>query len=76
MRFALSPRIRAIILPDPALAAIAAHRRAMAAYEAAVDISGRLTDDDPAYPAAAAVTRRAFAALDAAGARLPAVRTP
>jgi hypothetical protein len=56
--------------PDPVHVAIAAHRRAMAAYEAALDISAAMAAGDPAFPPASAVTQRAFTALEASGVRL------
>jgi hypothetical protein len=60
----------ALASPDPILAAIRAHRRAVAAYQAAFEISGNMAAGDPGFPAAAAVTSRGFAALEDAGVRL------
>jgi len=73
MAAAPASSLSALTPPGPILAAIAAHRQAVAAYEAAIEISGRLDDDNPEHPAAAAVTRRAFTALEDAGVALLAV---
>jgi hypothetical protein len=58
---------------DPIFDAIAAHRKAMAACHAAVDVSARLRDDTPEHDAAQAITDRATDDLDEAGKNLAAI---
>lgn len=61
--------------PDPIYAAIERHRAALAASEAAVDISSRLRDDAPEHVAAMKVTDEADAELEASGRALAATAT-